>query len=68
MSIKTSILLAALNVITAYVGVYGRRNKRPVSIHWGNGIVLRDADGSMITAGSENVARWIAQHMKPKRA
>ena len=57
-------LLAALETLTARIGVYGKRNKNPLSIHWGNGIVLRDHTGLMITAGTEHVAKWIARHCK----
>jgi len=64
MSRKSKSLLAALDTLTASIGVYGGRNKRPISIHWGNGVVLRDHTGMMITAGSEHVAKWLAQHTK----
>jgi len=64
MSIKSNDLLAAIDTLTASIGVYGVRNERPISIHWGNGVVLRDHTGMIITAGKEHVAKWIAKHSK----
>jgi len=64
MSKKSDKLLAAIETLTASIGVYGKRVEQPLSIHWGNGVVLRDHTGMIITAGKEHVAKWIAQNMK----
>jgi hypothetical protein len=66
MSKKSDKLLAAIETLTASIGVYGKRIEQPVWIQWGNGVVLRDHTGMMITAGKEHVAKWIAKNMKDK--
>lgn len=57
----------ALKVLTERIGVYGDRIDHPLSLHWGNGLVLRDSKGWMITAGTEHIARYIMEIKKAGR-
>lgn len=57
---KQAVLLAAIKLLTKYIGCYGEREDKEISIHWGNGIVLR-CNGLMIAGGTRDVVKKIAK-------
>ena len=53
-------LLAAIDLLTEAIGCYGIRLTEEISIHWGNGLMLRK-NGVMQAAGKNNIAKAIAE-------
>ena len=50
---------AAIELLTQCIGCYGKRMEDPLYICWGNGVILRDKTGMMISGGVENIARTL---------
>lgn len=65
--IRLKDLEAALALLTEAIGCYGERIKHPISIHWGNGVVLRNGDGWMLTGGTDHVAKAVFGLSKRKK-
>jgi hypothetical protein len=60
-------IAAAVKLLTKAIGCYGERMLHPISIHWGNGIILRDGEGWMLTGGIDHVAKAIFVLKKGKK-
>jgi len=58
--LSSSDLLAAIQVLTKAIECYRKRIDQEVSIHWGNGVILR-VNGIMIAGGMPNVSKVIAK-------
>ena len=52
-------ILDALKLLTSHIGCFGKRMQEEISLHWGNGLVLR-CNGALQTSGTQNVAKEIA--------
>lgn len=58
---------AAVKLLTKAIGCYGEREKHPISIHWGNGVVLRDREGWMLTGGTNHVVKAVFALLKARK-
>ena len=58
--IESSTLLEAIDCLTKAIGTYGERFKKEISLHWGNGVILRE-NGVMLSGGRNNCAKAISE-------
>ena len=53
-------LLEAIDCLTKAIGTYGERLEKEISLHWGNGVILRE-NGLMLSGGRNNCAKAISE-------